>query len=214
MASGLKRSLWRASHKRPKGAQWLALEREKRLAQAKEQLFTAAVNGDVETALRVLAGGIDVNTTDENYLTPLHYAAMHAKPQVIEALIDHGAHVDATDIKGGFTPMHWVVINAQPGLAETGKIEECLIALARGGCNVNCKDYNQATPLHFAARTNNRAVVDVLMRLEADPNETDVSGRTCAAVAKSEETKVLIIKLADLRARATYHVLEIPPTVL
>ena len=211
MSCSVKRiPVWKNSQKRHKAAQWLAMEKEKRDTEDREQLFSAAVRGDEEILLRLLICGVNINTTDENHLTALHYAAMHARPQIIEMLVDHGAKVNAYDMKGGFTPLHWVVINSQPGMSDDQRVEECLIALVRGGCNINAKDFNQATPLHFAARMDNKLVVDSLMRLGADPNEMDVLGRTCTAVAKSEGTKILIIKLADLRARAYYHVLEVP----
>ncbi|XP_011402676.1 PREDICTED: tankyrase-1-like [Amphimedon queenslandica] len=175
----------------------------------REELFGAVVKGDEEMVARLLENRlVDVNTTDSNHLTALHYAAMHARPNLIRLLIQHGADVDAYDTKGGFAPIHWVVINSHPGMSEEERVDECLVELVKGGCNVNSKDFNQATPLHFAARTDNKAVVDSLMRLGADPNDTDMLGRTCASVAKSAETKILIIKLADLRARAIYHVLD------
>ena len=187
------------------------LENERRTAERKEELFAAVIRGDDDTVERLLENElVDVNTTDSNHLTALHYAAMHARPNLITLLIRHGADVDAYDTKGGFTPIHWAVINSRPGMSEEERVDECLVELVKGGCNVNSKDFNQATPLHFAARTDNKAVVDSLMKLGADPNETDILGRTCASVAKSSETKILIIKLADLRARAIYHVLEIP----
>jgi ankyrin repeat protein len=177
----------------------------------KDEFFAAVIRGDIEQVCTMLDDGIDVNITDRNYLTALHYAAMHARPDMIDLLIQYGADVNACDMKGGFSPIHWVTINSHlTSISEQQRLEQCLISLVRGGCNVNAKDFNQATPLHFAARTDNRAVVDTLMRLDANPNDTDVLGRTCAAVAKSPETKILIIKLADLRARAYYHVLEIP----
>ena len=175
----------------------------------REELFAAVIRGDKESVGRLLDNGlVDVNAVDSNHLTALHYAAMHARPNLITLLIRHGADVDAYDTKGGFTPIHWVVINSNPGMSDEERVDECLVELVKGGCNVNSKDFNQATPLHFAARTDNKAIVDSLMRLGADPNDTDILGRTCASVAKSSETKILIIKLADLRARAIYHVLD------
>ena len=178
--------------------------------QSTDELLAAVIRGDEEAVIRLLDHGTDVNSIDGNHLTALHYAAMHAKPRMIDILISYGADVDYYDLKGGFTPLHWVVINCHPGMSEEKRVDECILSLVRAGCNVNCKDFNQATPLHFAARTDNKTIVDSLMRLGADPNEVDVLGRTCAAVAKSADTKILIIKLADLRARAFYHVLEIP----
>ena len=209
-AMSRKLSSWKNNQRRQKTEQWLAMEKEKRTTEGKQELFAAVIRGDEEAVCNLLTHGVDVNATDGNYLTALHYAAMHARPNMIELLIQYGANVDAYDMKGGFSPLHWVVINSHPGMSDEQRVDESLLALVKGGCNVNSKDFNQATPLHFAARTDNKPAVDALMRLGANPNEVDVLGRTCAAVAKSSETKILIIKLADLRARAFYHVLEIP----
>ena len=195
-------------------AQWNIIEKEKRMAEQRDQLFSAIISGDYERVVQMIARGADVNSFDENHLTPLHYAAMYSRPQMISLLIENGADPNAYDMKGGFTPMHWVVINSNPDMVYAQKSRcDCLEALVRGGCHINSKDFNQATPLHFAARKDDKMVVDALMKLGANPNDVDVLGRTCASVAKSEQTKILIIKLADLRARAIYHVLEIPPSV-
>ena len=204
---------WRASQKRQKVAQWTALKQEKRMVVERERLFAAITAGEEQTVLSMLASGMDVNSSDENHLTALHYAAMCGRPEMIALLIENGADPNAYDMKGGFTPIHWIVINSIPGMGDFKRIGECLEALVRGGCDTNSKDFNQATPLHFAARKDDKMVVDALMRLGANPNNVDVLGKSCASVAKSEETKILIIKLADLRARAIYHVLEIPPSV-
>lgn len=200
--------------RKQKMAQIEAMEKEKRISENRERFFTAVISGNQNTVVHMLERQIvDVNSSDENHLTALHHAAMHLKPEIITVLIQHGADPNAYDMKGGFTPVHWVVINSNPEMSDINRIEECLESLARGGCNINSRDFNQATPLHFAARKDDKMVVDALMKLGADPNSVDVLGRSCASVAKSEETKILIIKLANLRARAIYHVLEIPPSV-
>lgn len=200
----------KTDQRRLKSSQIAAELAEKQLT---EELLAAVIRGDEETTCKLLDQGTNVNSSDGNHLTALHYAAMHAKPTMIDILLNYGADANAYDMKGGFTPLHWVVINSRPGMSEEQRVDECLVALVKGGAKVDSKDFNQATPLHFAARTDNKAVVDALMRLGANPNEVDVLGRTCAAVAKSPETKILIIKLADLRARAYYHVLELPLTM-
>ena len=205
-------SNWRSSQRKNKMAQMSAMEKERRAAQERDELFSAIISGDIEAVSRMLSRGVNVNASDENHLTALHHAAIHTKPEIISMLIENGANVNAYDMKGGFTPVHWVVINNRPGMGDFETVDRCLEALVRGGCNINCKDFNQATPLHFAARKDDKMMVDSLMRLGADPNQIDVLGRTCASVAKSEDTKILIIKLADLKARAYYHVLDIPPS--
>lgn len=200
----------RKTIRRVKPVQVLAIEQELKRTDEREQLFSAAARGDVETVANLLTQGVDVHSCDSNHLTALHYAAMHARPNVIDVLLEHGANVDAYDTKGGFTPLHWTVIKSQSYTADAERVDATILALARGGCDLNCGDFNNATPLHFAARTDNKLVVETLMRLGADPNLKDIQGWSAAKVARSPETKILIIKLADKKARAVYHVLQIP----
>lgn len=176
----------------------------------KERLFTAAARGDAETVAELLDQGMDVNSCDADHLTALHYAAMHARPNAIQVLLERGADPNACDTKGGFTPLHWTVITSHSCITDLERVDKTILALAKGCCEVNRGDFNKATPLHFAARTDKRAIVETLMRLGADPNVKDIQGLSAAKVAKSRETKILIIKLADKRARAVYHVLHIP----
>ena len=186
------------------------LEQELRMAEDQRELFQAAAKGDVETVQQLVDSGVDANSTDENKMTALHHAAMHAREGVIQALIERGADVNASDLKGGFSPLHWVVINAHPQMGATDHVDESIVALARGGCNLNCTDFNFATPLHIAAQSDNHVCVSTLIRLGADPNRVDITGRNCIKVARSAETKELIKKLHQIKEEAVYHVLETP----
>lgn len=204
-------------HQDKKAARQIALERELEIAEEKRELFAAAERGDVEKVETLLDGGLDVNTLDANQMTPLHHAAKHAREKVIKVLVDRGADVNATDMKGGFTPLHWVVINADPVLGSIDHVDESIVALSRSGnCDVNVTDFNLASPLHYAAQKDLRACVDTLMRLGADPLHVDITGRNCIRVAKTEETRELIQRLRRMKDNVIYHVLEIsenpPPT--
>lgn len=195
---------------RMKTSRLTSLEQELSVAEDRRKLFQAAAKGDVEAVEQLVDSGVDANITDENQMTALHHAAMHARDGVIKALIDRGADVNATDLKGGFSALHWVVINADPQMGSTDHVDESIVALARGGCNVNCTDFNFATPLHIAAQKNNRVCIDTLIRLGADPDRVDITGRSCIKVARSAETKELIQKLHHMKEEAIYHVLDLP----
>ncbi len=197
-------------HQDKKSARQIALERELEIAEEKKALFAAAERGDVETVETLLDGGMDVNTVDANQMTPLHHAAMHVRHKVIQTLVDRGAEVNASDMKGGFTALHWVVINADPISIE--HVDASIVALSRGGCDVNAADFNLASPLHYAAQKDLRVCVDTLMRLGADPLQVDITGRNCIRVAKSEETRDLIHRLRRMKESVIYHVLEISPS--
>ena len=200
---------WPRCH-RMKASHLTSLEQELSEAEDRRKLFQAAAKGDVEAVQLLVDSGVDANITDENQMTALHHAAMHARDGVIKALIERGADLNATDLKGGFSPLHWVVINADPQMGSTDHVDESIVALARGGCNMNCTDFNFATPLHIAAQKDNRVCIDTLIRLGADPDLVDITGRNCIKVARSAETKELIQKLHHMKEEAVYHVLEIP----
>lgn len=197
-------------NKRKATARLAQREQEKRITEEQRELFAAAARGDVEAVENLLEMGADIYAGDANHMTALHHAAMHAREKVIKVLIERGAEVNAGDLKGGFTPLHWVVINANPRMGSTDHVDESIVALARGGANINCTDFNLATPLHIAAQKDNKVCIDTLIRLGADPYKVDIMGRSCVSIAKSEETKEMLEGLHSKKRSVVYHVLEVP----
>ena len=62
-----------------------------------EQLHFAAMEGDVEKCVRLIAEGYDPNGFDQIGHTPLHYAAKEEHFDAVKALLAHGARVNALD---------------------------------------------------------------------------------------------------------------------
>ncbi len=111
---------------------------------------------------RMLATGVDANAKDEWGFTPLHFAAaFNDEPDVITALVDAGANLDARDKEWGATPLHWAAwSNDNPGI---------IIALVDGGADPNARDGRQSTPLHAAAdQSNNPDIILTLLDSGAD----------------------------------------------
>lgn len=209
-----KRSIQRRSHLFGGGRskrKTIDMEAEIRMAADQKQLFEAAVRGDVDAVEALADTGIDVNSVDDNQMSVLHHAAMNARDEVIKALISRGANVNATDLKGGFSPMHWVVISANPQLSSTDHVDESLVTLSKAGANVDCTDFNLATPLHIAAQKGDRGCIDTLIRLGANPNLKDITGRNCYEVAKNGQVRGFMEQLKKAKEEAIYHVLEITP---
>jgi ankyrin repeat protein len=76
-------------------------------------LHWAALEGDIETARRLIDEGADVNASDFARgfwgalgMTPLHLAARSGHPALAKLLLDHGAKVNA-ETKSRSTPLHW-----------------------------------------------------------------------------------------------------------
>ncbi len=193
----------------------IEIESELKIAQEQKELCVAAARGDVETVEALVDSGTDVNSADENQQTALHRAAMYSRDQVIGSLIERGAGVNLTDLKGGFSALHWVVINADPQTGNTDHVSNSLKALVNAGCNVNGTDFNFATPLHTAAQKGNKTCIETLIKLGADPDKVDITGTNCYDIAKNQQIKDFMKRI---QTRATevdshvYHILEIQPT--
>ena len=66
--------------------------------------------------------------------------------------------------------------------------------LLKKGSDVNCKDDNGWTPLHFASQEFNEEIIELLLNNGADPNAQDINGNTPLSTAlfncKGAETKI------------------------
>ena len=200
-------------HRHARAARRAEALMERKVAEEEARMIEAATRGDAEEVEMFVDNGVDVNATDANQMTALHHAAKHARDEAIKFLLDRGANANATDLKGGFSPLHWVVINADPQICCVDHVDASIVALARAGGDVNCTDFNFATPLHIAAQKDNKACVDALIRLGANPELTDITGRDCFQIAKSDSMRDLIGKLYRMKQDVVYHVLEIPRVV-
>ena len=200
-----------AKRSSPKKASKAALAEQEFCIAVEEvsELRTAAQSGEVDYVRDLLdMGGVDPNAADHNQMTALHYAAMHARDEVIKLLIQRGADPNASDLKGGFTPLHWVVIKANPQTSSTNHVDQSIVALYRGGANIHCTDFNLCTPLHIAAQRGDKGSIDTLIRLGADPEKKDGLGRSCLDVAKNEDIveQMKLLKLS--KDTAIYSVLD------
>lgn len=163
-----------------------------------EEVFLAAARvGDVLVMKELIKAGIDIDAFDQNKQTALHYAAINFRLEAIQLLITKGANCNITDLKGGFTPLHWIVINAEPEVA-SNLVEQCLVAIGKAeGTKVNCGDFNLSTPLHIASQRGHKQCCRLLIQLGADCQFRDIMGRTPLNIAHSEETRQAIIRAAQ-----------------
>ena len=199
----------------PPARESVKIEAENEKVQEEKALLAACARGDLSEVEKLVDSGVDVNSSDSSKMTALHYAAMHARDDVIKCLISRGAEVNTADMKRGSSAMHWVVNNSVP---KYGCIEGSLTALSKAGCNVNATDFNFATPLHIAAQKGNKNGVKILLRLGANPYKRDITGRSCFEVSKNELTKYLIMTLLENLYKKDnkpdiehiYHALECP----
>ena len=167
-------------------------------------LLVAAINQkDAEVALMALAGGADPNSAPRGSrvgnVPAIVAAVLWEWPQVITALLDAGADVNAT-VTGmfsnvrGYTALHMA--------ASTGK-DDVVAVLLKGGAAIDpvsdgdMRGSNKVTPLMLAAGNGHAAVVRALIGAGADV-KLKVSGVTALKVAKSKDIERL---LKDARKR-------------
>ncbi len=104
----------------------------------------------------------------------------------MQAMIDDGAYVNATD-KYGQTPLH-----AAAGLGKAKVIP----VLLKAGADVNAKEKTGFTPLHAAANNGQAKIISILVQAGADVNAKSDGGFTplhaAAFFGKAEVISVLV----------------------
>lgn len=68
-----------------------------------ERLFERIRIGDLEGVREAIAAGVDVNATDGDGWTPLHWAACCGHAEIVRLLMSVVANVNSTN-SGGMTP--------------------------------------------------------------------------------------------------------------
>ena len=116
-------------------------------------LMKAALNGYIAVVERLLAEGADVNLTDKGGYTALQLAASNNHADIVELLLRHGAKINAREQTLGWTALLWA--------AKEGRSESVSVLL-RHGADSRITDFQGNTPLDWAERNHNVAVVELL----------------------------------------------------
>jgi ankyrin repeat protein len=117
-------------------------------------LGLASFFGHADAAALLLARGADPNRASDNQMrvAPLHSAAAGRHLAIAQALLDHGADVNAAQ-EGGFTPLHAAAQNGDVPLAE--------LLLARGA-NPAAATSDDKTPRDFAREEGHAELAELL----------------------------------------------------
>ena len=163
------------------GAQAFAQQRD---ALDNWRLMEHAIKYDDAGAIaRLIAEGADPNYNRTFHgVTPLHMAARRSQPDVIAALIEGGAAVDAPDDSGN-TPLHYAVSSSHrkhnpilSGTPSTPQPAESIRILLGAGADANGPNNAGTTPL---LAIGGRAPADVyatLLEAGVDPNAAGKNG--------------------------------------
>jgi len=155
----------------------------------------AAMNGNRDAVRALLKDGADVNTTQADGMTALHWAAQKGDVELAKVLLYASANLKATTRIGGYTPLLIASKNGDAAMIET---------LTQAGADANVATTNGTTPLMLAAAAGKPAAVTALLDHGADVNAKEtVKGETAltfaAALGRADVIRVLAAKGADVK---------------
>jgi ankyrin repeat protein len=156
----------------------------------------AAMNGNREAVRALLKDGADVNTTQADGMTALHWAAQKGDVELANVLLYASANVKATTRIGGYTPL--LIASKNGDAAMIG-------ALTKAGADPNATTVNGTTPLMLASASGKPAAVTTLLERGAAVNAREsVKGETAltfaAAFGRADVIRVLVAHGADVTA--------------
>lgn len=162
---------------------------------AQSEIADAAMQRDSELVRALLQEGSDVNSSQSDGATALHWAAYYGDADLAELLLDAGADHSAAN-RNGSTPM-WLAANQGDDVV--------IKTLLDGGADANESLPLGRRPLMLAARTGNVKAVNVLLDHGADPNAKEIERGTTSLMQASDQghadiMSVLIEHGADVAA--------------
>jgi ankyrin repeat protein len=162
-------------------------------AQSTAPIAEAASKGDREAVHALIKKGLDVNESQGDGTTALHWAAMKGDAELTRMLIYAGANLRATTRIGAYTPLF---------LAAKGGYSDVVSALIAAGADVKATTTNGTTPLMIAAAAGDTRTVTTLVENGSDVNAKEsYSGETplmfAAGFNRAEAVKLLLARGAD-----------------
>ena len=159
-------------------------------------VIEAARSADIKTLNNLLADGLDINTTQGDGATALHWAAHLENLEMVDLLIKQGADVNHTNDLGA-TPL-WV--------GSVSGNELVISSLLQAGADPNLPLLSGETPLMTAARAGAVGAVEALLASGAEVDATENFKKQTAlmwAIAQRHPAVVrsLVDAGADIYAR-------------
>lgn len=160
--------------------------------------FIAAARGEnIDLVNKLLDAGSDVNATQGDGATALHWAAHRNNLELVQLLIEAGADVNIANELGA-TPLWLATLNGSAPIAE-----KLLVA----GASANVALKMGETPLMSAARSGNLDTVKLLLNSGADVNGVEKEkGQTslmwAVAQGHAHVVELLIENGADISTRS------------
>lgn len=151
-----------------------------------EQLCEAAKQGQKEAVTQLIRSGVDVNATDSEGRTALHWSVERTKFAVVKELLDLSARIDMLDGRSE-SPVHIAVRNCQGPSDTIGKMMVNVLLQRYTGPKKQLVDLQSATGdtcVHIAVRAGNETVLQALVKHRPNlelPNNANETPRSLAA---------------------------------
>jgi len=167
------------------------------IAAGRSELADAVMNGDKAGLRTLLQRKADVNATQVDGATALHWAVYRDDPESLDLLIAAGATIDVKT-REGVTPLNMACLYGNPAIVNK---------LLKAGADAKQKGPAGETLLMLAARNGNPDTIKLLARAGADVNAKEPLRGTNALMWAVEQrhpaaVKALLEAGADFRAKS------------
>ena len=155
------------------------------------RLIDAVKKSEVQTVKSLLTAKVDVNATDVDGSTALHWAAQRDALELVNVLLAAGANPKAST-RYKITPMYFAAMNGNAAIIER---------LLKAGVDVNSTIQDGETALMIASLTGKPDAVKVLLDRGADLQRKDpLRGQTALMWAASEGNTAAVALLVSAGA--------------
>jgi len=142
-------------------------------------VFEAAAAGDLPRVRELVERDrAQANAVSPDGYSPVGLAAFFRRSDVAAYLLERGADPRPASRQGGFTPLHSAVAT-DAAAADLELVRRLLDA----GADPNARSASGGTPLHTAAFTGDRRVLDLLLARGGDASIRNEQGNTAADIA-------------------------------
>ncbi len=164
-------------------------------------LHLAVAYGHVDAIKCLLEHKADINATDKGEWSPLHYAATQIKSDAAKILVENDANLFALSRAGElpaelpcFSELRQFLLDQTFLSAVKINRKEIAVQMLKKGANVNVKDANGDTALHYAIKKTFVDMTYLLLDYGADVLLKDKENIDAGAYAKTQEMFRLCLK--------------------